>query len=213
MKIPTELVNRNKRLITRIAEGTQAETVRLIPDLSTLGQQEAAGVVRAVTTSTVDRYGAVATVAARQAYTDMRSAVRLVDAFEPELLDYDAAELVGSAVGGSMARWTAGEYAAAALFAGVVASRLVSNIYRDTMSRNSLLDPSAEGFERVAAASACNYCLPAAARAGVLRQDDFAGYHDHCGCSNIPVFRGVDRYRPAYYDQVNEPDYVSALPD
>jgi hypothetical protein len=35
------------------------------------------------------------------------------------------------------------------------------------------------------------------------------GYHDHCGCTTVPVFKTLGAYRPTYYDQF-EQDYTDA---
>lgn len=79
-------------------------------------------------------------------------------------------------------------------------SRLVLDGGRDTIVDTVRNDPTAAGWQRVTAGSACGFCRMLAGRGAVYKEDtaDFAS-HDHCHCSALPIYgelRTVRDYVP-----------------
>jgi hypothetical protein len=118
-----------------------------------------------------------------------------------------AANLEGI-VGNSMSKYVNGSYqdAAYALENGV--GRMVENLYRDTIATNSQGDGFVTGYQRVASPTACAFCLTVALNEYTTFEQS-GGYHDRCGCSTVPVYRGVSAYEPDYYAGFRE-DYTTA---
>lgn len=130
--------------------------------------------------------------------------------FTPTTVDVTSvvAKNLEGVVGHSMARYMSGVYADAevALSSGV--SRMVENIYRDTMASNSEQDAFARGYQRVASPDACSFCLMVALNEYTSFEES-GGYHDHCSCTAVPIFSGMTSYSPDYYDGFRD-DYYAA---
>jgi hypothetical protein len=110
-----------------------------------------------------------------------------------------------SVVGYSMSKYVNGNFANAneALSSGV--SRMVENIYRDTIATNSEFDNFAQGYQRIASPLACAFCMTVALNEYTTFEES-GGYHDHCSCSVTPIYGGMKPYRPDYYEGFEE-DY------
>ena len=72
-------------------------------------------------------------------------------------------------------------------------SRLVADAGRETLHRTLDEDRKALGYERVAKATACDFCRMLAGRGAVYKTAETAGetrrYHDACGCRVVPLYR------------------------
>lgn len=101
-------------------------------------------------------------------------------------------------VGHSMKRYTEGAFEDATTALKIGVRRMVENTYRDTIATNSERDGFATGYQRVASPKACAFCLVVALNEYTSFEQS-GGYHDHCSCSTIPVYRGVKFYEPDYY--------------
>lgn len=130
--------------------------------------------------------------------------------YTPKTVDVTrvVSENLDGVVGHSMARYFEGNYpdAQTALRSGV--ARMVENIYRDTVVSNSQSDSFAKGYQRVASPNACSFCLMVALNE-YTSFGETGGYHDHCSCSAVPIFRGVRSYRPDYYKGFEDDYYAS----
>ena len=207
MPIPETLI-RKQKIAQNALSGLAGRTVtQAVPDLSKLSQQEAGGVLRTVTAGTLGTFGQASTVLGRDAYADYSAwAVEskiAKDTYKPTLLTGLASAISESSnaiVGYSMVKFQQGmfEDAATALTAGIM--REVGNLYRDTVGLNSKRDDRVEYYQRVASANSCAFCLYMATQVPVSFESD-PGYHDHCGCSTVPVFKGDEQYIADYYEE------------
>lgn len=120
-----------------------------------------------------------------------RRGIELAEPVEPERL---ASSLHVTTVVAAKRAARAGQQEQAAMTTALVVAagaiaRHVSNGGRETVMRSAVAMPDAEGWRRVASASACNFCRNLAGRNELYRDEtvDF-GAHDHCGCDAEPVF-------------------------
>lgn len=194
---------------------------RLTPDLSTLSQQEAGGVVRTVASGTVQAMTPVATTAGNSAYLDMRdrwmaealarsndqawvaeqNAWRLEQAsLAAEINKAYAAKdaAIQAAVGRSMKNYSQGMFVEAGSVLADSMMKLMGDTFRDTIKFNSQRDKNSQGFQRVASQGACAFCLMVSLNKYTTFDED-GGYHDNCHCVTIPIFKGESAYTPDYY--------------
>jgi hypothetical protein len=148
----------------------------------------------AVLAEIADKYGTAAAALAADFYDDMReSVVRSGPRFTPT-----PAQLPGRPRFESLAGWGIGPLFGAdpdpvtalhKVNGGL--TDIVGGVYRETIMESSIADPAAQGWQRVADANACAFCLMLEGRGEVYSQSsaDFAS-HDHCGCSAEPAFEG-----------------------
>lgn len=219
MATRAELIAQDRELLHSSMALAGSATERLIPDLSRLGQQEAGGVVRTVATGVVDQFGNVAAQTAAVSYAKLRelgvsdflandmirrgTAERLlkqVSDFAVKPVSFTSAELVAPVVGQTMKKFSQGQFLEAQSFLAESIARVVGNVYRDTQATNSERDPASTSYQRVASATACAFCLVVSLNE-YTSFDESGGYHDNCGCSTVPIFRGQSAYRPDYYDE------------
>lgn len=111
-------------------------------------------------------------------------------------------------VGRTMSKVVAGDYPQAeqALSDGV--ERMILDAYRETIGFNAEQDGFVTGYQRVPSPTACAFCAVVALNEYTSFEDD-GGYHDNCGCTTMPVYRGVETYHPDYFDQF-EAEYEEA---
>lgn len=91
-------------------------------------------------------------------------------------------------------------------------TREVAMFHRDTVLFNSAIDPYVNRVQRVAQATACEFCrlMALGSREGKVRVSTYAAkFHDHCHCTIQPLFEGDEPVRPDYYDQF-EKEYADA---
>jgi len=233
MAIPPSEIARDKTLLRNIETITGQTVRRLMPDLRTLEQYDAGGVIRQVANTVSLSMGNVATTAAVESYSSMsvaaldellKDAASLPDKGEVIRLarglawarEHQAKTIavapvirknVDSVIGLSMKNFMDGRFPDAEMALEKGVARLVANIYRDTMATNSYNDQNATGYQRVASPTACSFCMVVALNE-YTTFDQSGGYHDSCGCTAVPIFRGVGSFRPDYYDQF-EADYFA----
>lgn len=91
-------------------------------------------------------------------------------------------------------------------------TREVAAYHRDTVLFNSALDPYVNRVQRVAQASACEFCrlMALGSTNGKVRVSTYAAkFHSHCHCTIQPLFEGEKPVRPDYYDKF-EKEYSEA---
>jgi hypothetical protein len=91
-------------------------------------------------------------------------------------------------------------------------TREVSMYHRDTILFNSALDPYVQKVQRVAQASACEFCrlMALGSTNGEVRVSTYAAkFHDNCHCTIQPLYQGEEAIRPDYYDDFEE-QYTTA---
>ncbi|MBF6133502.1 hypothetical protein IU501_10875 [Nocardia otitidiscaviarum] len=143
----------------------------------------------------IDTYGAAAAAFAADWYDDLA-----VEAELPARFTAVPAEL--SATGAeALAGWSTAPLFAPEPDWDLARTRLtgglqlrVANAARDTITRSSIADPRAEGWQRIASGSGCGFCQMLAGRGAVYREKsaDFAS-HDRCTCVAAPAWRGKPR--------------------
>lgn len=207
-----DLILRDKSLMTRSMVLAEDAVSSIVPDLSELSSQEAGGAVRTIATGTVQQFGQVATVTATGSYQALRdigmndALANLIasrgraDAYLAQPIPVASVTRVDSVVGQTMKKFSQGKFVEAQSFLGQAIARVVGNIYRETQVTNSERDPMAVGYQRVASAGACSFCLTVALNQYTTFEQS-GGYHTHCSCSSVPIFKGQQAYRPEYYDE------------
>lgn len=91
-------------------------------------------------------------------------------------------------------------------------TREVASYHRDTVLFNSALDPYVSRVQRVAQATACEFCrlMALGSTNGKVRVSTYAAkFHSHCHCTIQPLFDGEQPVRPDYYDKF-EKEYAEA---
>jgi hypothetical protein len=121
------------------------------------------------------------------------------------------AKKIEGVVGRTMQNIAKGDFPQAekALTDGV--ERMILDSYRETIGLNAEQDGFVTGYQRVPSPNACAFCAVVALNEYTSFEDD-GGYHDNCGCTTVPVYRGVDSYRPDYFDKF-EAEYETASQD
>lgn len=210
MPLPLELVQRTKRLQLRAGQVATETAQRGLPDLAKLPQQARGGALRKLATATLDQFGNVATQAARISYDDMRSAVG-GKSYKATSIEIASADLAEPVVGRAMALASQERYVDASTAFLATMDKVIGDIFRETIVNNSYDDSEATGYQRVASPDACAFCALVALNE-YTKFPDSGGYHNHCGCTTIPVFRGLGSFRPSYYDDI-EQEYFAARAD
>lgn len=91
-------------------------------------------------------------------------------------------------------------------------TREVASYHRDTVLFNSALDPFVSRVQRVAQATACEFCklMALGSDSGKVRVSTYAvKFHSHCHCTIQTIWEGEDPVRPDYYDKFEE-EYLAA---
>lgn len=206
-----QLIEQDKQAMTRMMIYAEDSVSQLVPDLSTLSQQGAGSAVRTIATGTLDQFSNLATSAAVQSYNELRSigvpeamanlmvSRGTAEAFIAQPVAVDVATTVEPIIGGTMKKFSQGSFVEAQSFLGVAVARAIGNVYRETQAKNAERDPRAVGYQRVASAGACSFCLVVALNQYTSYGED-GGYHTHCSCSSVPIFKGQEPFRADYFD-------------
>jgi hypothetical protein len=138
-----------------------------------------------------ETYGDMAAALAMDFYESMREEADVRKAFSVE-----PAALPGSARYEALVRWGVDPLFSAnpeplAVLSRVSGGmqRIVTDVSRDTVALNSIRDPAAAGWKRVARSDGCSFCKMLASNGAVYRKSSarFAS-HDRCHCSAAPAF-------------------------
>lgn len=131
-------------------------------------------------------YGDASAALATEWYGDMRLTEGVSGSYTPTMASAVAVEQVQAStralVGGL---WTGGDVLS--LLTGMLV-RAVLTPGRDTITANVSADPEAYGWQRIAHARSCDFCLMLADRGGVYRSERTATFsaHGHCQCTAVP---------------------------
>jgi hypothetical protein len=199
-----------------MARPTSADLQRSLKALTTLSERDINSIVHKgddpakvadrlheVMPRLLDRYGSAAAAVAADWYDNYRATVATKTRFEasPAVPKVDEASAVVGAGSPHLFGENADRTVASRLISGALTTRIL-DAARETITESSIADPAAQGWQRVADAGACGFCLMLESRGEVYTEDsaDFAS-HDHCGCSAEPAFEGepipVQPYTPS----------------
>jgi hypothetical protein len=129
--------------------------------------------------------------------------------------DYELAKKSENVIGHAMKVRQRSGHEASVVALNNAATREVAMYHRDTVLFNSGLDPSVKKVQRVAQASACEFCrmMAIGSTNGDVRVSDYAvKFHDFCNCTINPIYEGQSPIRPDYYDKF-EAEYIAASRD
>lgn len=209
MAVPSALVFQTKTLQLQVSAATRRAVSRLVPDLSKLSQNEAGGALRTIAIGSISQFGNVATQSARISYDGLREAsVPAASQFSARALEIRTPALTDVAVGTAMALVQSERFGQAASTFVDVIDKSVSDVFRETLAQASFDDRDAVGYQRIASPNACAFCALVATNEYTSFAED-GGYHNSCGCTTIPIFRGLGAFRPSYYEDF-EREYVEA---
>lgn len=139
----------------------------------------------------VSIYGSAASTLGADWYDEMRAAAKVSGRFRAI-----PAELPDVGRTDSLAHWGVGPlFKAEPDFAGALSlvngglQRIVSNADRESITRSSVADSKARGWQRVGSGASCEFCSMLLGRGAVYSEAtaDFLT-HDHCNCGAEPVF-------------------------
>ena len=186
----------------------RSETAKVVDlanrDLSRLWRLVAAGAsageaLHDLLPAIIREYGALGGALAAEWYDEQREKAGVPRSFVAVPVaadDRGAHALVGWAL-----KEAADDASLQALILGGVQRRVADHV-RYTVAGNSIADPSARGWQRVARPDGCWFCRAIASRGAVFTEStaDFAS-HDHCLCSAVPAWGGkpapVKPFRPS----------------
>ena len=134
----------------------------------------------------IDTYGLAASVAAAEWYDEARlkAGARGRFAANPfEIAETGTHALIGWALS------TASDDVAFKILIEGGTQRRIANHSRLTVTRASIADPAARGWQRVGDGNSCEFCSMLLGRGAVYTEAtaDFQS-HDHCGCVAAPAF-------------------------
>lgn len=118
------------------------------------------------------------------------------------------AKNIEGVVGRTMQKVATGDFPQAEVALSDGVERMILDAYRDTIGFNAEQDGFVTGYQRIPSPNACAFCAVVALNEYTSFEDD-DGYHDNCGCTTVPVYRGVDSYHPDYFDKF-EAEYEEA---
>lgn len=179
------------RIIQRqLMAQAEREALAVLPDLAGLSRDEAAGVVRTAARGLMDRYRAVAEVAAAERYARIRRGL-VPNASEIALQPNGVlpSELLDNVVDAVMARWVDGNQdSVRKVFANKIGTRSVDS-YRESVLSLTNQDRVSVQAVRTASPSACIYCqsnsgqvISSYADEVYALEGDEAAFHDNCTC-------------------------------
>lgn len=153
------------------------------------------------------------TAAQRYATARTQGAVKAAQGYAAQFADtYDTVSKTDAVVNWAMkVRATSGHQPSVEAMQNAL-TREVAAYHRDTVLFNSALDPNVSRVQRVAQASACEFCrlMALGSTNGKVRVSTYAvKFHSHCHCTIQPLFDGEQPVRPDYYDQF-EKQYAEA---
>lgn len=161
-------------------------------------------------------YGAVASAVSLDYYLGQRSTVKVKPGIKWSPVtksSFDTAKAVEGGIGYTLSRIAANPelntMAGAFALTGSL-QRTIANVDRWLIADNINSDPIAERYQRVPSANACGFCILIAVQAEWTIEGDTGGFHDHCGCVNVPIFSGQEFQKPDYWaewEQKTQPNY------
>jgi hypothetical protein len=194
---------------------------------ASLGLQEYGGLLREVIPTLLDQYGNINAQAAIDYYNSLsmeqirvngsetrtanrlaarrtQSALAVAQGYTATFADtYDVVAKTDAVVNFAMKVRATQGHAPSVDAMNNALTREVAMYHRDTVLFNAALDPYVSRVQRVAQASACEFCrlMAIGSDNGKVRVSTYAvKFHDHCHCTIQPLFQGEAPVRPDYYD-------------
>jgi hypothetical protein len=168
-------------------------------------------------TAVIENYAIAMGALVQELYLDQREDAGVDSEFDPSPIDAPSEEDIESALRWALSDlWDGGSIDDARDRLEAGAEKLVLDTARDTTAADSIEDPAAKGWARVARPDACYFCAMLATRGGVYSDRETAliagpgsnrsgeEYHDHCRCVAVAVFEGQEYQPPAYVHEWNE---------
>lgn len=136
-------------------------------------------------------YGSAAATLGADWFDEMRDAAQVKGSFRAipaELPDVDRTD--------ALARWGVSplfkaepDFASALTLVSGGLQRIVADADRESITRSSVADPRARGWQRVGSGSSCEFCSMLLGRGAVYTEATAAFVsHDHCNCGSEPVW-------------------------
>lgn len=149
----------------------------------------------------IESYGSIASTVAADYYDDLRGRAGARGKYNASAPDLDIAEQVVKSSDWAVQPMfgdTPDHDAALSRLSGT-AQRNIQQWGRNTLTSNSIADPSADGWQREGSGLNCVFCAMLIDRGAVYTEAsaDFAS-HDHCNCQATPAFTGEPRPVKAY---------------
>jgi hypothetical protein len=178
--------------VSGLAQLANADLARIWASLKTAVQAREA--LREVLPGLIEKYGSAAATYAADWYDDLRLELNVSGRFTSvpaEIANIGTDALAGWAVTPLFQKEP--DWATALVLVQGGTQRRIANVARETVTRSSLLDPRADGWQRVGSGE-CEFCALLIGRGAVYREAtaDFAS-HDHCNCAAVPAFGGRER--------------------
>lgn len=139
----------------------------------------------------VSIYGSAAATLGADWYDEMRDAAAVKGRFRAI-----PAELPDQGRTDALARWgvtplfsATPDFASSLTLVSGGLQRIIFNADRESVTRSSVADPKASGWQRVGSGASCEFCSMLLGRGAVYSEAtaDFLS-HDHCNCGAEPVF-------------------------
>lgn len=206
----------------KLAAAATKATLDLLPDdFDVLSPEIAGGVLRTVASGVLEQFETTASVVGKEQYTKLaqltkpnfrartaeeiafderQRAVQLAWDEMDRVAKVTRADRVDIAVGYSMKKYSQGLYVDVNNTLASTMGRQAGNAFREAIKTAALNDERSGTFQRVASATACAFCLVVSLNEYTSFDED-GGYHDDCGCTTVPVFKGNAPVRPDYYDE------------
>lgn len=185
MATPTQLRSRVAGLVT-LANGDLAALWRRLE--RAVDAEEA---LRDILPALIDTYGAAASVVAADWYDDLRAKQGVGGGFRADPADVPDSG-TQALVGWALTESTDPQAFRTLIEGGL--QRRIANFSRLTVTRSSIADPQADGWQRVGSGDSCPFCRLLISRGSVYSEAtaDFAA-HDHDDCQAAPAFTGEPR--------------------
>lgn len=176
--------------IRRLVESRMGEIVEYLAGVPGLTPQQFRNALIVQTNLVVSQYGDIAASMAAEWFDDIRVSEGVVGSFRatPQASPYGADAVDG------MVRRAVGpmfddvpDVAAVMRTVAPNAGKYVLGAARETVRRNSFIDPRGTGFQRVARPGACDFCLMLVGRGAVYKKETaFFASHGDCNCAAVP---------------------------
>lgn len=191
--------------IRRLVESRMNEIVDYLAGRPGLTPQQFRNSLIVQTNLVVSQYGDVAASMAAEWYEDIRLSEGVRGSFRalPQSSPYGS-----DAVDGMVRRAVAPMFDEVPDVSAVMrtvaqnAGKYVLGASRETVRRNSFIDPRGAGFQRIARPGACDFCLMLVGRGAVYKKESaFFASHGDCNCAAVPSWdRGAPEVDVALYE-------------
>lgn len=191
--------------IRRLVESRMNEIVDYLAGRPGLTPQQFRNSLISQTNLVVSQYGDIAASMAAEWYEDIRISEGVRGTFRalPQASPYDSDAVEG------MVRRAVGpmfdespDVAAVMRTVAQNAGKYVLAASRETVRKNSFIDPRGAGFQRIARPGSCDFCLMLVGRGAVYKRETaFFASHGACNCAAVPSWdRGAPEVDVALYE-------------